>query len=117
MAASDITAYEYLVEATSVNKAPIVTKAQFGDGYVHRAFTGINKTKISWQVGFSLLSEADGLTLQGLLENGAVEGVLWRSPEDGLTTKKYLVTDGFQSVYPHPDYVLITTTLERLFEA
>lgn len=120
MAPADITSYDYQINTTSEKTVRMIA-TQFGDGYMHRALEGINTLQIKWPIVFGFMTYTTANALQNLLQDGMVDGVLWKSPED-VVIRKYLIVDGWQLTFHNrtnnisDSIVEISTTLQLLYE-
>ncbi|MCL6620237.1 MAG: phage tail protein [Thermomonas hydrothermalis] len=98
--------------SASVEVAPRVTRAAFGDGYEQRVAAGINTLQRKWTLRFVGYDTALAPIEAFLIARAGVESFDW-TPPSGDAGK--WVCRQWQRVHSGPQYGELTATFEQVF--
>lgn len=109
-----MTTFTWTPQTASVERAPRVRTAQFGDGYAQRVADGINAAPKKWALTFRALAADLSPAETFLAARGGVEAFDWTDP-DGLAGKWVCKS---WSATPHDALRLLdlAATFEQVFE-
>lgn len=98
----------------SKQKQPIVSKVQFGDGYVNRISKGINSQPETWSLTFANRSAEEGDAIDAFLATqGGTEAFDWTTPNGDA--KKFICSTWNVAIV-NGSYRTVTATFDEVFD-